>query len=160
MSGVVENITIEELLDEAVVINSASLVRHKIEVVREYGETPSLKLEKQKVLQVLINLVSNAKYAVMEGDNEVRRVTLRTDSHGKGVRAQVSDTGMGISEEHLARIFAHGFTTRKNGHGFALHNCALTLKEVGGSLSVQSDGPGMGATFTLELPCDRREQPS
>jgi signal transduction histidine kinase len=52
----------------------------------------------------------------------------------------------------LTRVFAHGFTTKKDGHGFGLHSAALTAKEMGGSLTVQSDGPGHGATFVLELP--------
>ena len=52
----------------------------------------------------------------------------------------------------MAWIFNHGFTTRKTGHGFGLHSGALAAKEMGGSLSVHSDGPGQDAAFTLELP--------
>ena len=59
------------------------------------------------------------------------------------VRISVIDNGVGITRENLTRIFNYGFTTRKHGHGFGLHSSALT---------VQSDGPGKGATFTLELP--------
>jgi signal transduction histidine kinase len=66
---------------------------------------------------------------------------------------QVADNGMGITQENLTLIFQYGFTTRKSGHGFGLHSCALTAKELGGSLTASSDGPGFGATFTLELPC-------
>jgi signal transduction histidine kinase len=64
----------------------------------------------------------------------------------------VADNGIGIPAENLTRIFNHGFTTRKNGHGFGLHSGALAAKEMGGALAVHSDGPGCGATFTLELP--------
>lgn len=67
-------------------------------------------------------------------------------------RVQVSDNGMGIAPELLTKIFQHGFTTRKEGHGFGLHSCALAARALGGSLAAQSDGPGKGATFTLELP--------
>jgi signal transduction histidine kinase len=52
----------------------------------------------------------------------------------------------------VTRIFQYGFTTRKDGHGFGLHSSALAAQELGGSLSVHSEGPGCGATFTLELP--------
>jgi signal transduction histidine kinase len=64
----------------------------------------------------------------------------------------VIDNGVGISPENLTRIFNHGFTTRKKGHGFGLHSSVLTAKEMGGSLTVHSDGPGQGSSFTLELP--------
>jgi C4-dicarboxylate-specific signal transduction histidine kinase len=60
---------------------------------------------------------------------------------------------VGIAPENMTRIFQHGFTTRKDGHGFGLHSGALTARDLGGSLSAHSDGPGRGAVFTLELPC-------
>jgi len=59
---------------------------------------------------------------------------------------------VGIPPENLTRIFAHGFTTRPGGHGFGLHSGALAAKDLGGSLSAHSDGPGRGAIFTLDLP--------
>ncbi|WP_198674577.1 sensor histidine kinase, partial [Rhodoferax ferrireducens] len=71
---------------------------------------------------------------------------------GSSLRVSVRDEGEGIPEENLTRIFAHGFTTRNAGHGFGLHSCALAAKEMGGTLTAHSDGPGQGATFTLQLP--------
>ena len=68
-----------------------------------------------------------------------------------GVRIQVADNGIGIPAENLTKIFSHGFTTRKDGHGFGLHSGALAAQELGGTLTVFSDGPGKGATFTLDL---------
>ena len=65
------------------------------------------------------------------------------------------DNGIGIPADNLTRIFGHGFTTRKEGHGFGLHSGALAAKELGGALTVESDGPGKGATFTLEFPIQR-----
>ena len=59
---------------------------------------------------------------------------------------------MGIAPENLTRIFSHGFTTRREGHGFGLHSGALAAREMDGRLVASSDGPGKGATFTLELP--------
>jgi signal transduction histidine kinase len=71
------------------------------------------------------------------------------------VTITVIDNGVGIPPENLTRIFNHGFTTRKGGHGFGLHSSALAAKELGGSLTVHSEGWGLGAVFTLELPCQR-----
>jgi signal transduction histidine kinase len=64
----------------------------------------------------------------------------------------VEDDGDGIAPENLDRIFAHGFTTRKEGHGFGLHSCALAAKAMGGTLTAHSDGIGRGARFALNLP--------
>ena len=79
-------------------------------------------------------------------------MTIRVGQDAGRIQIVVSDNGIGIPAENLARIFAHGFTTKHNGHGFGLHSGALAAKEMGGSLSVQSEGAGQGATFTLELP--------
>jgi signal transduction histidine kinase len=68
------------------------------------------------------------------------------------VRVQVKDNGIGIAPENLVKIFSHGFTTKKEGHGFGLHTCALAARDMGGSLVAESEGLGRGATFTLELP--------
>ena len=68
------------------------------------------------------------------------------------VKIVVSDNGIGIPPENLTRIFNHGFTTKKDGHGFGLHSGANAAKEMGGSLTARSDGAGKGAEFTLELP--------
>jgi signal transduction histidine kinase len=74
------------------------------------------------------------------------------------VQIRVEDNGEGVAPESLARLFTHGFTTRKNGHGFGLHSCALAAKEMQGSISAHSDGPGQGAAFTLELPANPAER--
>jgi two-component system NtrC family sensor kinase len=79
------------------------------------------------------------------------RVRLEAVGHTR-FRFQVTDNGVGIAADNLTRIFQHGFTTRKEGHGFGLHSAALTARELGGSLAAASEGPGRGATFTLELP--------
>jgi signal transduction histidine kinase len=113
-------------------------------------------MDKHKVLQILINLLSNAKKAVIASSRSDKRIELSTrkiDSGGKGViRFEVRDNGVGIRPDHLAKIFAHGFTTRVEGHGFGLHSAANAAGEMGGKLTVASDGLDRGATFTLELP--------
>jgi signal transduction histidine kinase len=81
------------------------------------------------------------------------------NSNGR-MKITVMDNGVGIPPENLTRIFNHGFTTRKGGHGFGLHGGALAAKEMDGSLTVHSDGPGRGATFILELPCTTNKDPN
>ena len=122
-----------------------------MQIVREYQEVPSITVEKHKVLQIFVNLMRNAKFACSESGLPDRQMTLRVSSDADIVKISVSDNGVGIAPENLTRIFSHGFTTRKDGHGFGLHSGALAAREMGGSLSVHSDGVGTGATFTLAI---------
>jgi signal transduction histidine kinase len=108
-------------------------------------------------LQILVNLVRNAKYACDESGRSDKLITLRIGKAPAGVYISVIDNGVGIPAENMSRLFAHGFTTRVDGHGFGLHSGALAAQELGGSLRVTSGGPGCGATFTLELPCGPAE---
>jgi len=155
VSGIVESLSPAALVEDALEMNDAAFDRHHVEVLREFEETPPVRVDKHKVLQVLVNLFSNAKYAVSESMRKDKRVTVRICANGnRMVKIVVSDNGIGIAQENLARIFAHGFTTKVNGHGFGLHSAALAATETGGSLLAQSEGPNCGATFTLELPMD------
>ena len=109
-------------------------------------------LFRSKVLQILVNLVRNAKYACDESGRADKTMTIRVEGDDERVRISVADNGIGIRAENMSRLFTHGFTTRASGHGFGLHSGALTARELGGALTASSDGPGCGATFTLELP--------
>ncbi|MDP3071590.1 MAG: PAS domain-containing protein [Opitutaceae bacterium] len=154
MSGFLEPLEAEPLMEDSLRMNAGALVRHAVEVVRDYQPVPRVLGERAKILQILVNLIRNAKYACDETDQPGKLVTLRiapapTPGH---VRLIVADNGVGIPPENLSRIFAHGFTTRKDGHGFGLHSAACAATEMKGSLTVESAGRGRGATFILELP--------
>jgi signal transduction histidine kinase len=151
--GVVEALAPPDLFEDALRMNAAALSRHDIEVVREFSPTGLVRVERHKVLQILINVIRNAKYAVDEGGKANRRLILRIEPAGAMVRFVINDNGIGILPENITRIFSHGFTTRKDGHGFGLHSAALAAQEMGGTLNGQSDGADRGATFILELPC-------
>ena len=153
VAGVLETVPAAELVEDALRFNGEALARHGVGIVRQYGpRVPPVTVDKHKVLQILVNLVSNAKYACDEFGSLDRRLTVSVYSGQGKVKIAVEDNGVGIAPENLTRIFNHGFTTRKNGHGFGLHSAALAADELGGSLTAFSPGPGKGATFTLELP--------
>jgi PAS domain S-box-containing protein len=155
--GVKEMINVANLVEDSLRINEGAIIRHEVEVIREFEDVPPLNVEKHKILQILVNLLRNAKYACEDSGRTDKRLTVRVANGGGRVKISVIDNGIGIPPENLTRIFNHGFTTRKGGHGFGMHSGALAAKEMGGSLIVHSDGPGQGATFTLELPCPTPE---
>jgi PAS domain S-box-containing protein len=157
LCGVTETVTVADLVEDSLRLNAGAFVRHGVTLHREFSEVPKITVDKHKVLQILVNLVRNAKYACDESGRSDKLLTLRIESAPGAVRICVIDNGVGIPAENLSRLFTHGFTTRVDGHGFGLHSGALAAQELGGSLRVTSDGPGHGATFILELPCDPAE---
>jgi signal transduction histidine kinase len=135
-------------------MNVDALGRHGVKISREFEPVPTLTLDKHGVLQILVNLISNAKHACSESGRSDRLITLRVQPTASCIELSVQDNGVGIPAENLTRIFQHGFTTRATGHGFGLHSSALTARELGGSLQAQSEGPGLGAMFTLRIPVE------
>src|SRR5262249_46481984 len=140
-------------------INLSYIEKRGVEIVREYAQLPPVLLDQHRVLQILINLVSNAVRAAKDDQTTPRRVTLRIKEEAAAgssqIVFQVSDTGVGIAPENMKKIFTYGFTTHTDGHGFGLHSSANVAKEMGGDLTAASEGPGRGATFTLRLPLKR-----
>ncbi len=150
--GVLELLKITDLVEDAIRMNDGAISRHRVKLVREFSETPPVMTDKHKVLQILVNLIRNAKYACDDSGREDKQITLRVANGEGSIKISVTDNGIGIPPENLTRIFGHGFTTRKDGHGFGLHSGALAAKEMGGDLVASSAGTGQGATFTLILP--------
>lgn len=158
VAGFVERVELDGLVKDALEINAAALTRHGVQATHHFESTPPLFLDKHKVLQVLVNLIQNAKYAMEETGQREKHMTLSIRlNEGRSVAIIVQDNGVGIASENLTRIFGHGFTTRKEGHGFGLHSSALAAREMGGELKAHSEGLGKGATFTLELPLFPKE---
>ncbi|QDU94271.1 ATP-binding protein [Lignipirellula cremea] len=156
LSGVMESVAIAELIEDAVQINASSINKRNIQIQRDFAVTPTLVVDKRKVLQILVNLIKNAVHAVEEVKEG--RIRLELSLKGEWAQIRVVDNGVGIAAGNLDRIFQHGFTTRRDGHGLGLHSGAIAAKEHGWSIAVESPGPGLGATFTLSLP--RRSEAS
>ncbi len=150
-TGQSEPVAVMELLDSAVAMNVGA--RHGIELVRDYADLPAMVLDKHRVLQIVVNLIRNAKQSVNEQDPECKQITLSVSPVESGrFRIRVTDNGKGIRGEDLTRVFEYGFSTKRGGHGFGLHSAANAATEMGGSLICHSEGPGKGATFELEIP--------
>ena len=153
MSGLIEPVHINDLIENALRLSGGPLGHDDVTVQRDDAVLPYALLDRTKALQILANLLSNARHALSATEKSDKRIVVRTSTPDPDVlRIEVSDNGQGIEKENLTRIFSFGFTTREDGHGFGLHSAALAAGEMGGSLKATSDGPGQGATFTLELP--------
>jgi signal transduction histidine kinase len=160
VSGVTEVIKLSDLVDDALRLNASALIRHDVRFFRDYDEgLPEITVDKHKALQILVNLIRNAKQACDASGVADKQLTMRIKTGGNRVQLSLSDNGVGIPPENIDRVFNHGFTTKKDGHGFGLHSSCLAAKEMNGTLTVRSDGEGKGATFTLELPCQPGERP-
>ena len=152
-SSLAEDCQAAELVEESLHISAISLSRHGITVIRDFRPVPNIHVTRHKVLQILVNLIRNAKYAMDETGRAEKPMTITIAPQADGlVRISVRDEGVGIPAENLTKIFGFGFTTRKDGHGFGLHSSANAAREIGGHLAGHSDGPGTGALFTLDLP--------
>ncbi len=158
VSGLTEIVNVPDLVEDALRMNVSSLMRHDVKVIKDFSPVPPITVEKHKVLQIIVNLLGNAKHACEAGNRDDKQVTLRVMQAADRVCIEVADNGVGIAPENMTRIFSHGFTTKKTGHGFGLHSGALAAQELGGALKVRSAGVGQGATFTVELPLQPREK--
>ncbi len=155
--GLTELVMVDELIDDAVQINAASLDKQGITLDLKPSGLPPAQFDRHKILQILINLIGNAKYALLKSKSPNKVLTIAVDTIGNDrIAITVTDNGIGISPENMKRIFNHGFTTKKEGHGFGLHSCANAARQLGGELRAESEGEGHGARFVLELPYTRQ----
>ncbi len=141
-----------ELFETAIQMNESSINRHDISLEKEFGKESDIKTDRHKVLQILINLISNAKGAFTDILQSDKKIICRITKSDGFLDFSVIDNGIGIPKENLDKIFNYGFTTKKTGHGFGLHNSANTAEQLKGSLIVTSEGSNKGASFSLKIP--------
>jgi len=150
VSGFTETLKVGDVIQDALKMSVPS--KGSVQIVKEIPEDLVVTVERHKMLQILVNLMRNAKQACDGSPDDAKRLTIRATNGDDFIHVAVSDTGMGIDPKNLDRIFSHGFTTKKDGHGFGLHSSAAAARQLGGALRVSSEGVGKGATFTLDLP--------
>jgi PAS domain S-box-containing protein len=158
-AGLTEVVSIAELLENAFQVNAPGMTAHDIEIVRKFENTPTCRLDHNKFMQIIINLLSNARNALKVSNNARKTITVGLKKKGDNrILVEVVDNGIGIPKENINKIFELGFTTKKKGHGFGLHIAAIHAMEMGGKLTAYSAGPGKGASFTLELPLREKDK--
>ncbi len=157
-SGLTEDYDLSEVVEDALTMQSGSTTRHGVNILKDFQDTPQVPIQKTKLVHILINLIKNAKEAMVEIEKQRRKLTVSIDSSSDAIFIKVSDTGAGIALDNLEKIFSHGFTTKQNGHGFGLHSSANYIKEMGGRMWAESEGEGRGATFILRFPYPHESQ--
>jgi C4-dicarboxylate-specific signal transduction histidine kinase len=150
--GVTESATLSTVVDEVLHMHATSFSDYDIRVDRRFEWDELFEFDRSRVMQIVMNLIGNAKHAVRDRESDGGTITVTTTRQGDRVQLRVTDNGIGIGNESLTKIFAHGYTTKQDGHGFGLHHSANAATEMGGRLWAESDGPGKGAEFCLELP--------
>ena len=154
--GVREKVVLSDLVEDALKINLQGMDRHGIKVIKNYNNVKHLYVDKHKALQIIINLISNAKHALVDSTNVERKLTINISDENGVAKIEVIDTGVGIEKDDIQHLFEYGFKKRRDGHGFGLHHSAIVANELGGTISVVSDGLGKGANFILILPYDKQ----
>jgi len=120
-----------------------------IDIEKCFDENYEVVIDKHKALQILVNLLSNAKHALLESNNKIKKLTIKLSEYQGTMSLVISDTGIGIAEGDLSHLFEYGFSKRPNGNGFGLHNSALLAQELDGEIKADSEGLDKGAVFTF-----------
>lgn len=148
-----EQIDISNLIEDALNLNKGLYEQKGIEIIRQYGPLKSTIADRVKLLQIMVNLIKNSIESVLENESNSKKIILQVqEKDDSSFSITIKDNGTGISLDNLKKIFSFGFTTKKDGHGFGLHSSAISAQEMGGTLFVNSDGDGKGASFSLTLP--------
>ncbi|MDJ0841276.1 MAG: two-component regulator propeller domain-containing protein [Acidobacteriota bacterium] len=154
-----EEVAPAEVLEDAITLQAGSIERHGIRVVKHFDDDiPRLRLQKAKLINILINLYKNAREAMEEVSLDKRLLEISLLREGNHVLIKVSDNGCGIKPEHREKLFTQGFTSKKTGNGFGLHSCANYMKEMSGAIHAESEGEGKGSTFVLRFPVEKPKE--
>src|SRR5207248_2112179 len=130
-SGILEIVSVEGLVEDALRLESSELKDQNVRIQRVFEPVPPIAIDRNKVLQILVNLLRNAVQALAARGDEERHIVLGIAPCAEGgVFIHVQDSGEGVAPEELAKIFAFGYTTRSDGHGFGLHHGANAAKEM------------------------------
>jgi two-component system, sporulation sensor kinase E len=141
-----------ELTEEVLHVQEAELGDRKLDVnVEVSGEIPSILGDRGQIKQVFFNLIKNAMEAMQAG-GKLRILAYRDDDF---VYLQFVDTGCGITEEEISRVFQPYYTTKKEGHGLGMMIVQRIMREHGGQISLESR-KDTGTMVTLQFPQQHR----
>jgi signal transduction histidine kinase len=149
--GIKEVVSGNELMQRALTLSRGAFGLQGVDIVCEFNCEATISVDSNKTIQILLNLLTNARQSVKDSSKNEKQIYLRTRLAGDRIQLEVQDNGIGIPPENIPLIFNQGFTNKKDGHGFGLHSSMNWAHEMGGEIICRSDGSGLGATFILEL---------
>jgi PAS domain S-box-containing protein len=156
VTSVVEKCSLDQVIDESLAFVLVRCKELGIQVKTEVDEMLDLTQDRNQIVQILANLMRNAVDALADADRPEKVIGIVGQRHGdERFRIEISDNGAGISDEDRTAIFRYGFSTKRDGHGFSLHNSSALAHAMGGALTFSSEGKGRGSVFCLELPIQR-----
>ncbi len=145
-----EPLQINDILDKTIRLSEISFKKLNVKVVKEFSEVPMVTVDPQQMMQIFLNLIMNGAQAMPNGGTLTVK-TYYVDDFIKKVCIDIKDTGVGISEENLKKLFAPFFTTKEGGTGLGLAITRRIVEEHKGEVKIKSK-VGEGTTFTVELP--------
>jgi len=158
INSLTEYYPLETIIEDALILQSETIDRYGIQVIKKISLLPSIPIQKNKLVHIMINLIKNAKESMLDTPVDKRKLTISVEKSSNLVYLKIQDTGKGIEQSRLNKVFTHGFTTKKDGHGFGLHSCANYMTEMRGRIWAESDGIDKGATFVLEFQLAQKVQ--
>ena len=157
-AGQAEQISLANVLSHAMELSFQPGDEKWITIRPNYQQVPTVLVDQHQLLQILVNLLRNAKQSMLQQVQDSHDLNLSVkyqDDDEASVVMTIQDSGIGIAPEDLSKMFTRGFTTKTDGNGIGLHSSILAIQNMGGSMHVQSEGVGRGATFTLTFPVQK-----
>jgi signal transduction histidine kinase len=145
-------VALHDVIQEAISCCRARLEEDSVQVTVSGQLQVEIACDRSLMLQTMINLIGNARYAMRSLDSTSRHLQIRASADSRTAQIEFQDNGCGMTPETLARVFDAHFTTREGGTGLGLHFCAITLKRIGGTIEAASEGHGKGSVFTIRAP--------
>lgn len=149
---------IDEIIDDAISLVQNVLDKEGIRIVKHYSKTPAVRINQGEIQQVVLNMIINAQHAIIQNKDNANDMVIGIKSfvEGSDVKIEISDTGVGIPDEIIPKIFDPFFSTKnkqsgQSGSGLGLSVSYAILERHKGSIDVTSK-KGEGTTFTIQLP--------
>jgi len=150
---VLQSVDMHDVIYGALAVIEPSFLRHRVRCTCTVPSDIRTMLDRSKFQQVLLNIVTNGVQACKLASEQHRFVHIEAGfADAERIFVEVRDGGMGFDEQRKTKLFTQGYTTREDGHGLGLHYCANAVRQMNGTITASSDGPGLGATFRIELP--------
>ena len=139
------------LITEALELKQALFDFFQIKVLRKLSPIPSCRLQRARLLRVLVSLIQYCCEAMEAVPEDLRRLEVASQKRDKSILITVTDSGPGLEPQEQGKFFAQEFS-ENNRWSFVLHTCATAVSEMDGQIQVKSEGAGKGLHFRLELP--------